>query len=118
MSRKEYDKAKGYYHQSLLIADSINAAPEVLDNYTGLIKLHSVMAQFTVADSLQHLYSELYYQFRKDSDSANYNIKPVIPEQPADSGNPDMPELKWIIAFIIMILLLIISTAGFRLKKK
>lgn len=117
--QKEFDKAIGYYNQSLLIADSIGATAEVLDNYSRLIKAHSAISSFAEADSFQKLYSELYFQFKSDSDTSklNQNLQPSNLQETTVNGSQRRTE-KWILAFVMMLLILVIATVGFRQYKK
>jgi len=113
--QKEFDKAIGYFRQSLLIADSIGAKPEVLDNYSKLVKAYSAIAVFDEADSFQQLHSDLYYQLRADTDTLR-----IDNELPKDTTGPAQSEwevssvIKWLIAVSVIILILFASVAGFR----
>jgi tetratricopeptide (TPR) repeat protein len=119
LNQKEFDKAIGYYNQSLLIADSIGATTEILDNYSRLVKAHSAISSFAKADSFQKLYSELYFQFKSDSDTSklNHNLQPRNPQETAVIASQRRTG-KWIFAFVMMLLILVIATVGFRQYKK
>ncbi len=113
--QKEFDKAIGYFRQSLLIADSIGAKPEVLDNYSKLVKAYSAITAFDEADSFQQLHSDLYYLLRTETDTIKTDNE--LPSINPDSVQTDAglyTVIKWLIAFSVIILIFISSVTGFR----
>lgn len=112
----EIDKAKGYLMKSLQITVQINARYELLENYRNLAHVHSIIHNFSSADSIQDLFAETYAQlYNSDSISTirkekNLSVDRIVPSKSTTSD--------WIIAFSLMVIVMMLSIIVFRGNKK
>lgn len=112
----EIDKAKGYLMKSLQITVQINARYELLENYRNLAHVHSIIHNFSSADSIQDLFAETYAQlYNSDSISTirkekNLSVERIAPSRSTTSD--------WIIAFSLMLIVMMLSLLVFQGNKK
>ena len=72
----EFEKANGYFDQSLEIASRLGAKSEIMDNYSNLAQSCAATRRFHEADSFMVLYAGVYA--RMMSDSGSITLKPLI----------------------------------------
>jgi len=111
MELNEMDKALGYLMKSLEITVKINAKYEILENYRNLSQANAILHNFKNADSLQDLFAETYASlFNPDSIAG---IRKENSEKDSTSLSSASAPSDWIIAFLLFILIVMMSVFGF-----
>ena len=112
----EIDKALGYLYKSLEITVGLKTPLELLENYRNMAYANAILHNFRTADSLQDLFAETYSKlYNSDSIAGNWKVK-MKPELRALSSFNETN--KWIIAFLLFTLIVMISVFAFRDKLK
>jgi len=112
----EIDKALGYLYKSLEITVGLKTPLELLENYKNMAYANAILHNFKTADSLQDLFAETFTElYNSDSIAGNRKVK-MNPE--VRSLSPVNETNKWIIAFLLFTLIVMISVFAFRDKLK
>ena len=112
----EMDKAVGYLAKSLQITVKINARYEMLENYRNLAYANAILHNFEIADSMQDLFAQTYSRLY-NSDSIAEQRKGKIRAYESYSSSTSTSS-HWIIAFLLMALVMILSVIAYRGNKK
>jgi tetratricopeptide (TPR) repeat protein len=115
MELNEIDKAMGYLSKSLELTTEINARYELLENYRNLAHAHAILHNFKTADSLQNLFAEIYSGL--DNSDSLAGIKKERDKLLTRNSVSKSSASDWIIAFMVLVLILILSVLAFSKKK-
>jgi len=116
MQTNELDKAIGYFTKSLEITQSIDAKYEMLDNYRNLAYAQAITHNFAAADSTQDLFAHTYFILMQNDSVSEDNLlnTNTINNEEVLSN----PTSNWIIAFLLLILIIILSVIGYSQKSR
>lgn len=112
MQTNELDKAKGYFGESLSIANSIGAMQEVIPNLYYLSLIEAIMRNFSAADSLNELYTEKALElFCTDSISDG---KGTISNDKNIQVRTHNHSIQWITAILLFAIVMLLSLIAFK----
>jgi len=112
----EQDKAVGYLMKSLEITVKINARYEMLENYRNLAHANAILHNFNFADSLQDLFAETYSELYNSDSTTNIRNEKFRTDVSIASSTSSTTD--WIIAYLLMALLMMLSIITYRGNKK
>lgn len=110
----EIDKALGYLNKSLEMTVGLKTPLESLENYRNLAYANAILHNFKAADSLQDLFADTYTQIY-NSDSIDGIRKGKIRTEGGNSS-PVSETNKWLIAFLLFTVIVMMSVFAFRGK--
>lgn len=108
----EVDKALGYLDKSLEITTGLNTPYEKLENYRNLVIVNSILHNFKAADSLQDLFANTRAELM-NRDSITGHHRKYVPVSSIDVGSIPFAT-KWIVSFLLVILVIAVSVIAFR----
>jgi len=112
----EIDKALGYFEKSLEITLELDAPFELLENYRNLAHVQAILHNFDAADSLQDLFAKTHMRiFNSDSIQANHMLNS---DNEVDKHSTVSTTIDWIIAFLLLAVLSILSVITYRGKRE
>ena len=112
----EIDKALGYLNKSLEITVGLKTPLESLENYRNLAYASAILHNFKAADSLLDIYADTYTEiYNSDSIVGNRILKIKMEER---TLSPFTDTNKWIIAFLLLIAIVMMSVLAFRDKNR
>jgi tetratricopeptide (TPR) repeat protein len=112
----EIDKAFGYLNKSLQISTDLAAPYEKLENYRNLVYANAIMHNFKSADSLQDLFAVTYSEILNSDSIPPDKEMFTISDQSAIITKSTAS--NWIVAFLLLILVTIVSVFAYRGKQR